>query len=79
MATIIKKPKKIINSLSAKAGVALWKNLGPKTKKRIITTGISIIARSALRSAMRKTTVLLFIGAIVAGAIFIVNNQEEDQ
>lgn len=78
MAVITKEPKKIANSLSTKAGLALWNNLGPKTKKRLITSSISIITQAAARSVMKKTSVWLIVGAIIAGAIYMVNNQGQE-
>ncbi len=78
MAIITKAPKIMAESLSAKAGTALWNILGPHTKKKIITSSLAIITQAAARSLFRKTGPVLLIGIIIAGAVFIVNSQDRD-
>ncbi len=78
MAATIKDPKSIMNLISSKAGAALWNSLSPQTKKRVITSGLAIITQAAARKVASKAGIWILVGAIVAGAIFIVNNQDDE-
>jgi hypothetical protein len=56
-------------SLTSKAGIAIWRTLGPKTKWRLVKACTPILTAALMRSANRNSKNLLFSGAVLAGAI----------
>lgn len=76
---VLTKPQKIVSdSLSTKIAFALWNSFGPKTKRKILVSGLQIVVGAAARKVMKKSGIFLIVGVIVAGAALMANSQDDN-